>query len=56
VMPPTLRKAFYLAVLEFLDDPGNKQRLDGLLKQLEHERTLQQEDGTFLLDDVCASP
>jgi alpha-glucoside transport system substrate-binding protein len=52
-MPPTLRDAFYRAVLEFLDNP---KRLGHVLGQLEAERRLQQAEGAFVLDDVCEAP
>ncbi|MFI1399378.1 extracellular solute-binding protein [Streptomyces sp. NPDC020681] len=52
-MPPTLRDAFYRAVLEFLGAPRNESRLTELLKQLEAERVLQRDEGAFVLDDLC---
>ncbi|HZX39465.1 MAG TPA: extracellular solute-binding protein [Streptomyces sp.] len=52
-MPPTLRDAFYRAVLEFLGDPQDERLLDELLKRLEAERILQRQEGAFVLDDLC---
>jgi alpha-glucoside transport system substrate-binding protein len=52
-MPPTLRDAFYRAVLEFLGDPQDAGLLDRLLKQLEAERILQVQERAFVLDDLC---
>lgn len=52
-MPPTLRDAFYRAVLEFL---GNPALLDQLLTQLEAERQLQLLEKAFVLDDLCEDP
>ncbi|MET7617120.1 extracellular solute-binding protein [Streptomyces sp. NPDC005408] len=52
-MPPTLRDAFYRAVLEFLGDPQDKALLTRLLDQLEAERKLQRDEGAFVLDDLC---
>ncbi|MGW1495317.1 hypothetical protein [Streptomyces sp. NPDC002402] len=52
-MPPTLRDAFYRAVLEFLGAPRSSALLTRLLKQLEAERQLQLQEDAFLLDDLC---
>ncbi|MFI2348546.1 extracellular solute-binding protein [Streptomyces sp. NPDC019443] len=52
-MPPTLRDAFYRAVLEFLGNPQDASLLDRLLKQLEAERILQVQERAFVLDDLC---
>ncbi|WP_326609306.1 hypothetical protein OIE62_37095 [Streptomyces scopuliridis] len=54
-MPSTLRGAFQRAVLEFLQDPRDDKLLDGLLRQLEAERKLQQEAGAFAIDHLCGS-
>ncbi|WP_327324340.1 extracellular solute-binding protein [Streptomyces sp. NBC_01210] len=55
-MPPTLRDAFYRAVLEFLGHPQDHDLLTRLLEQLEAERILQQREGAFVLDDLCDNP
>jgi alpha-glucoside transport system substrate-binding protein len=55
-MPPTLRDAFYRAVLEFVVRPGDEALLDRLLGQLEAERQLQSEEKAFVLDDLCGTP
>ncbi|MER5766307.1 hypothetical protein [Streptomyces sp. NPDC001985] len=52
-MPPTLRGAFHRAVLEFLHRPRDARLLDGLLKQLESERLLQEKADAFALDHLC---
>ncbi|MFF4231057.1 extracellular solute-binding protein [Streptomyces sp. NPDC001820] len=52
-MPPTLRDAFYRAVLEFLGNPQDARLLDRLLEGLEAERNLQESEGAFVLDDLC---
>lgn len=55
-MPPTLRDAFYRAVLEFLGAGDKEKVLPGLLDQLEAERKLQEKENAFVLDDLCDSP
>ncbi|WP_405807790.1 hypothetical protein OG729_22175 [Streptomyces sp. NBC_00210] len=55
-MPPTLRDAFYRAVLEFLGNPQKPGLLDDLLDKLEAERKLQQREEAFVLDDLCDNP
>ncbi|MFF0063616.1 extracellular solute-binding protein [Streptomyces sp. NPDC005279] len=55
-MPPTLREAFYRAVLEFLGHPRDQDLLTRLLEQLEAERVLQQRERAFALDDLCDNP
>ncbi|MFH8929155.1 extracellular solute-binding protein [Streptomyces pristinaespiralis] len=55
-MPPTLRDAFYRAVLEFAVRPDDRALLDRLLKQLEAERLLQDREKAFVLDDLCGTP
>lgn len=59
-MPPTLRNAFYRAVLEFLSavaemDPWEEEppQLRDLLKQLEEERKRQEEEGAFVIRHLC---
>ncbi|TQK45297.1 alpha-glucoside transport system substrate-binding protein [Streptomyces sp. SLBN-118] len=52
-MPPTLRDAFYRAVLEFLGAPRSGALLTRLLEQLEAERLLQLKEDAFVLDDLC---
>lgn len=55
-MPPTLRDAFYRAVLEFVGAPRDAALLDRLLERLDAERRLQLDAGAFVLDDLCDSP
>ncbi|MFE3913667.1 extracellular solute-binding protein [Streptomyces sp. NPDC059130] len=55
-MPSTLRGAFQRAVLEFLQTPEDDALLNGLLGQLEAERTLQAEAGAFALDQLWGRP
>ncbi|MGW3623785.1 extracellular solute-binding protein [Streptomyces sp. NPDC000880] len=52
-MPPTLRDAFYRAVLEFLGAPQDAKLLGRLLDRLDAERILQRQEGAFVLDDLC---
>ncbi|TVL91021.1 extracellular solute-binding protein [Streptomyces sp. SAJ15] len=53
-MPPTLREAFHRAVLEFLGAPKDAKLLTRLLDRLEAERTLQEREKAFVLEDLCA--
>lgn len=55
-MPPTLRDAFYRAVLEFVGAPRDGALLGRLLERLDAERRLQIDAGAFVLDDLCDSP
>ncbi|MFF8845859.1 extracellular solute-binding protein [Streptomyces sp. NPDC015127] len=60
-MPPTLRDAFYRAVLEFVGDPDDPALLTRLLERLDAETALQREkeeekEGAFVLDDLCDNP
>jgi alpha-glucoside transport system substrate-binding protein len=55
-MPPTLRDAFYRAVLEFLGDPQNENLLTQLLNQLEAERKFQKRENAFVLGHLCGPP
>ncbi|MFC7306312.1 extracellular solute-binding protein [Streptomyces monticola] len=60
-MPPTLRTAFYNAVLDFIEGPRDKPHLDRLLKGLERERRLQDEDRragepVFVASHLCENP
>ncbi|MBT2364698.1 extracellular solute-binding protein [Streptomyces sp. ISL-10] len=60
-MPPTLRDAFYRAVLEFVGDPKDPALLTRLLERLDAETALQrekeeEEEGAFVLDDLCDNP
>lgn len=60
-MPPTLRDAFYRAVLEFVGHPKDPVLLTRLLERLDAETALQQEReeaeaGAFVLDDLCDNP
>ncbi|TXS55652.1 extracellular solute-binding protein [Streptomyces sp. t39] len=55
-MPPTLRDAFYRAVLEFVGAPRDAALLGRLLERLDAERRLQLDEGAFVLDDLCDRP